>query len=74
MLQVKRLADRDGMTVSTWIRNVVTREVERRSPRPMTTRFIREDVVLQLEAPVVQSTHGKIPEQPISDDWAMAAG
>src|SRR5262245_12576680 len=33
---VKRLADMDGMTVSTWIRTTVGREVERRRPRPIT--------------------------------------
>jgi predicted DNA binding CopG/RHH family protein len=33
---VKRLADVDGMTVSTWIRTTVSREVERRRPRPTT--------------------------------------
>jgi hypothetical protein len=33
---VKRLADTDGMTVSTWIRTTVSREVERRRPRPTT--------------------------------------
>jgi hypothetical protein len=33
---VKRLADMDGTTVSTWIRTVVGREVERRRPRPVT--------------------------------------
>ncbi len=29
---VKRLADQDGTSVSTWIRNVVEREVHRRLP------------------------------------------
>jgi hypothetical protein len=33
---VKRLADLDGVTISTWIRNLVTREVERRAT-PITT-------------------------------------
>ena len=33
--RVKLLALRDGVTVSTWIRNLVLKEVERRSP-PMT--------------------------------------
>jgi hypothetical protein len=33
---VKRLADIDGVTVSTWIRTVVGREVDRRRPRPIT--------------------------------------
>jgi hypothetical protein len=29
---VKALADRDGVTVSTWVRTVVAREVQRRTP------------------------------------------
>jgi hypothetical protein len=29
LLQVKQLADRDGLTVSSWVRRVVEREVER---------------------------------------------
>jgi hypothetical protein len=33
---VKRLADRDGVTVSSWIRRVVTREVMRRQPAAVT--------------------------------------
>lgn len=35
---VKRLADSDGVTVSTWIRNLVKREVERRRPPAVTQR------------------------------------
>lgn len=33
---VKRLADRDGVTVSSWIRRVVIREVMRRQPATVT--------------------------------------
>jgi hypothetical protein len=33
---VKRLADIDGVTVSSWVRALVAREVERRQPRPTT--------------------------------------
>jgi hypothetical protein len=33
---VKRLADRDGVTVSSWIRRVVVREVMRRQPAAVT--------------------------------------
>jgi predicted DNA binding CopG/RHH family protein len=33
---VKRLADRDGVTVSSWIRRVVEREVVRRQPVAVT--------------------------------------
>lgn len=34
---VKRFSDADGMTVSSWIRTVVDREIQRRMPRPSTT-------------------------------------
>lgn len=34
---VKRLADLDGVTVSSWIRRVVMREVMRRQPAAVTT-------------------------------------
>lgn len=34
---VKRLADRDGVTVSSWIRRLVVREVMRRQPATVTT-------------------------------------
>lgn len=33
---VKRLADRDGVTVSSWIRRLVAKEVMRRQPAAMT--------------------------------------
>jgi hypothetical protein len=35
--KAKALAERDGMTVSSWIRGVVEREVERRMPAPPQT-------------------------------------
>lgn len=35
--QVKKLADQDGKTVSSWVRDVVGAEVERRQPRVPTT-------------------------------------
>jgi hypothetical protein len=38
---VKRLADRDGVTVSSWIRAVVVREVLRRQPPAATTGSAR---------------------------------
>lgn len=34
--RVRRLADEDGLTVSSWIRKLVERELERRQPRPET--------------------------------------
>jgi hypothetical protein len=34
---VKRLADRDGLTVSSWIRQVVGKEVQRRQPPVLVT-------------------------------------
>lgn len=33
---IKRLADRDGVTVSSWIRRLVAREVMRRQPAAIT--------------------------------------
>ena len=49
--KAKAIAERDGMTVSSWIRGVVEREVERRMPaspqtrlsesRPTTWRIVR---------------------------------
>jgi hypothetical protein len=36
--RAKAIAERDGMTVSAWIRAVVEREVERRMPAPSQTR------------------------------------
>jgi len=35
--KAKAIAERDGMTVSSWIRGVVEREVERRMPAPPQT-------------------------------------
>lgn len=35
--KVKAIAERDGMTVSSWIRAVIEREVERRMPAPPQT-------------------------------------
>jgi len=35
--RAKAIAERDGMTVSSWIRGVVEREVERRLPAPPQT-------------------------------------
>jgi hypothetical protein len=37
--RVKAIAERDGMTVSSWIRGVVEREVERRMPASPQTRL-----------------------------------
>jgi hypothetical protein len=37
--KVKAIAERDGMTVSSWIRAVVEREVERRMPTSPQTRL-----------------------------------
>jgi DNA-binding protein H-NS len=32
--QVKEIAERDGLTVSSWIRRLVERELERQTPTP----------------------------------------
>jgi hypothetical protein len=42
---VRALADEDGVSVSTWIRNVVGREVQRRTP-PTTSPGNRPSVVI----------------------------
>lgn len=52
---VKRLADLDGVTVSSWIRNVVAREVMRRQPAPLTTASSQ---------PVQFETPSPLDEQP----------
>lgn len=44
--RVREFADIDGVTVSTWIRNVVSREVERRSPHPKTVQSDRDGEIV----------------------------
>jgi hypothetical protein len=44
---VKSLADRDRVTVSTWIRNLVGREIERRLPPKTEPSMTRFDLILQ---------------------------
>jgi hypothetical protein len=45
---VKRFAIQDGVTVSTWIRRLVAREIERRQP-PATSTALAERVDVQIE-------------------------
>jgi hypothetical protein len=58
---VKRLADLDGVTVSTWIRSLVTREVERRRPRPRTDSS--GDVHIEFQGAAPTSTRAAPSEQ-----------
>lgn len=39
---VKRFASADGVTVSTWIRGVIAREIQRRQPPTTTSAPVRE--------------------------------
>lgn len=48
---VKRLADFDGMTVSSWIRRVVAREIRRREPPVTVTTVMYPDNSIQQGAP-----------------------
>lgn len=45
---VKRFASQDGMTVSTWIRRLVAREIERRQPPATATAPAEAQTAIQL--------------------------
>ena len=46
---VKRFASQDGMTVSTWIRRLVAKEIKRREP-PATTTTSAEQIHVKIHA------------------------
>lgn len=53
---VKRFAGQDGMTVSTWIRHLVAKEIERRLP-PQTVTASAEPIGVRIQgSPAVSST------------------
>jgi hypothetical protein len=58
---VKSLAEADGVTVSTWIRQVVQKEVERRQP-PI--QFSTGLPSFQADRDILVSTAGTKPEEP----------
>ena len=57
---IKAIAEHDGMTVSTWIRQVVTREVERRQP-PTSAANLAE-VTWEAPAATVRTVGYRVPE------------
>lgn len=60
---VKRLADRDGVTVSSWIRRLVIREVMRRQPTAVT--MVSQPV--HFEATHLESAPPATDGQPLPD-------
>jgi hypothetical protein len=68
VLAVKALADFDGVTVSTWIRGLVTREIERRRP-PVT--MPADDIAMSWETP--PSGSGSVGETVSSGAHALLA-
>jgi hypothetical protein len=48
---VKRFASQDGMTVSTWIRRLVAKEIERRQPPATSTAPAEQTPSFQLQGP-----------------------
>ena len=61
---VKRLAGYDGMTVSTWIRNLVAKEIERRQPPATSTAPTEPKPTVVMGEPPTSSTAPttKVPE------------
>jgi predicted DNA binding CopG/RHH family protein len=58
---IKAIADHDGLTVSTWIRQVVMREIERRLPSASIGRTFEVAWTFSPETPAV-TTAGAKPE------------
>lgn len=59
--RVRALADHDGLTVSSWIRQVVNREVERRLPSRSVGSAVEIAWTVAGETPAVR-TQGILPE------------
>ncbi len=53
---VKRFAGYDGMTVSTWIRRLVAKEIERRQPPATSTAPAEPTAAVQMGDPPTSST------------------
>lgn len=56
---IRRLASHEGMTVSTWIRRAVEREIERFLPPATVGRHFETRVIRPVESTRSQSTFGK---------------
>jgi hypothetical protein len=65
---VKRVAKQDGVTVSTWIRRLVGKELQRRLPSTTSPRIEPEAIQINYTAPFVpkSETH--------ADQGVLAAG
>jgi hypothetical protein len=60
---VKRFASQDGMTVSTWIRRLVAKEIERREP-PATATGPAEPTAIQIQGtPPLSRTSSTAPAE-----------
>lgn len=60
---VKRFAGQDGMTVSTWIRRLVAKEIERRQPpQTATASAERIDVQIQGSSAISSTAPTALPE------------
>jgi len=64
--RVKTLAAKDGVTVSTWIRNLVLKEIERRSqPRTMGFAvFPSWEITPPLASSLTEQSTRAVPEEP----------
>ena len=61
---VRRLADQDGMTVSSWIRQLVAKELKRREPPVTATTAGKPIVGVRIEgSPQADLTSGTIQPQ-----------
>lgn len=65
--RVRNLSDEDGLTVSSWIRRVVEREVERRQPRAQTQALPGLEWILTNKAAVVQTANEAQPTKHLSE-------
>jgi antitoxin component of MazEF toxin-antitoxin module len=72
VMEIKRLADSDGVTVSAWIRSIVTREVERRRPRPTTANRSTRVVVQFGDLSQLTTTRAIQPEHPFAGPLVSA--
>jgi len=70
---IRRFSDDDGMTVSAWVRHVVSREIRRRSALVTRTGFAGgAPPRFSFDAPA-QSMPGTIPTVTVVQDWRMAS-
>jgi predicted DNA binding CopG/RHH family protein len=56
IVAVKRFATQDGVTVSTWIRRLVAKEIERRQPPATSTAPAEQTTSFQAQGPLPTSS------------------